>query len=107
MFPGIPETTFGAIRRTLPKIAIILGAAAISVSAYAQVDSGAIVGVVRDSSGALVANGSVTLTSQDTGATNTTSTNHEGEYTFSPVKIGVYTVVVDAPGLSRFEHKNI
>ena len=106
MFPGIPETTFGAIRRILKKITL-LGAAAISLSAYAQVDTGAIVGVVRDSSGALIANTSVTLTSQDTGATSTTTTNHEGEYTFSPVKIGVYTVVVEASGLSRFEHKNI
>ncbi len=79
----------------------------LSPPAVAQVDSGSVVGVVRDASGALIPHAQVTLTGQDTGSVTKVTANGEGEYTFSPVKIGVYTVAVDAPGFGRFEHKNV
>ena len=75
--------------------------------ALGQVDAGAVVGVVRDSTGASVPNGRVTLTSQDSGQTVSTVTNSSGEYTFSPVKVGLYRVTVEATGFSKFEHQNV
>ena len=66
--------------------------------AHAQVDQGAVTGVVEDSSGAAVANAQVTLTNLDTGLTLQRATNASGVYVFSPVKIGNYQVSATAPG---------
>ena len=74
---------------------------------WGQVDAGAVVGVVRDTSGALVPNSRVTLTSQDSGQVVTATANSSGEYTFSPVKIGTYTVLVEVSGFSRFQHRDV
>ena len=99
--------TFPVAHRRVLWLLILLIACVASGSAAAQVDSGSVVGVVRDNSGALVPNSRVTLTSQDSGQVVTATTNSSGEYTFSPVKIGVYTVSVESAGFNRFEHKDV
>jgi hypothetical protein len=66
--------------------------------ALAQVDQGAISGVVEDSSGAIVVGARVTLTDADTGLTQETTSNKSGIYTFSPFKIGKYSVSAAAAG---------
>ena len=106
MLTAVWERSFLAGRRGSCALAMA-GAVLLSSSLVAQVDSGSVVGVVRDVSGAVVPNSQITLTSQDTGFTVNTTANSQGEYTFSPVKIGVYTVTVDSSGFSRFEHKNV
>ncbi len=68
--------------------------------ALAQVDQGSITGVVQDSTGAVVANATVTLKNTDQGITLTTQSTNSGNYTFSPVRIGHYQVTVNAPGFS-------
>ena len=72
-----------------------------------QVDEGAINGVVQDSSGAAVPNAHVTLLNTDQGITLETATSAAGEYVFSPVRIGHYTVTVTAPGFSTTTQQNI
>ena len=64
----------------------------------AQVDTGSIQGTVSDQSGGVVADASVTLTSERTGAALTTTTSSDGVYKFSPVKIGSYKVEVSFKG---------
>ncbi|HEY1753958.1 MAG TPA: TonB-dependent receptor [Bryobacteraceae bacterium] len=66
----------------------------------AQIDQGTIAGTVSDSSGSVVPNAQVTLTENDTGLVLKSSTNKEGVYVFSPVKIGNYTVTASEPGFS-------
>jgi len=56
--------------------------------------AGAIVGLVRDASGAVVTGAKVTVTDVDHGIQLTLSTNNEGEYVASPLKIGQYSVTV-------------
>jgi hypothetical protein len=73
----------------------------------AQVDAGAIDGVVQDSSGAAVPNAHVTLLNTDQGITLETTTGSSGEYIFSPVRIGHYTVTVTAPGFSTTTQQNL
>jgi hypothetical protein len=68
---------------------------------WAQKDAGAIVGLVRDSSGALVAGAKVTVTDVDRGISVTLSTNDRGEYVASPLKIGRYTVTVEKQGFKK------
>ena len=74
---------------------------------FAQVDEGAINGVVQDSSGAAVPNAHVTLLNTDQGLTLDATTSANGEYIFSPVRIGHYTITVTAPGFSTTTQQNV
>ncbi|HEV2576309.1 MAG TPA: TonB-dependent receptor [Acidobacteriaceae bacterium] len=76
-------------------------------TAVAQVDQGAIIGVVTDSSGAVIPNAQVTVTETDTGLVLKAKTNGSGNYFFSPIKIGNYTVSASAPGFQTTEEKNV
>ena len=76
-------------------------------SAFGQVDQGSITGVVSDPSGAVVPNAKVTLLNTDIGLTLETTTNGSGEYTFSPVRIGQYSVSVSAAGFSTTTQQNL
>ncbi len=106
MSAGLKER-FSAATRCVLWLCVLLVALILSRPVLGQVDSGAVVGVVRDASGALIPNSRVTLTSQDSGRVVSTNTNSSGEYTFSPVKIGTYTISVESSGFSRFEHKDV
>jgi hypothetical protein len=75
--------------------------------AMAQVDQGAITGVVQDGTGALVSNAQVTVTNIDTGLVLQGSTNGSGVYVFSPLKIGNYTVSATAKGFERTIQENL
>jgi hypothetical protein len=68
---------------------------------WAQKDAGAIVGVVRDPSGAVVSAAKVTVTDVDRGISLTLTTNDQGEYVASPLHIGHYTVTVEKPGFKK------
>ncbi len=68
---------------------------------WGQKDAGAIIGLVRDSSGAVVAGAKVTVTDVDRGIALRLSTNSEGEYVASPLKIGRYIVTVEKAGFKK------
>ena len=70
-----------------------------SVSLRAQ-DAGTIFGTVNDASGAIVAGAKVTLLNVDTNSSQETRTDSSGDYIFTPVRIGNYTVKVDMAGFS-------
>src|SRR6516225_4065831 len=73
----------------------------------AQVDSGSILGTVYDQSGAVIPGAKVTLTSEGTGVSLTTTTNAEGVYKFSPVKIGTYRIDVANAGFASATAKGV
>ena len=68
---------------------------------WAQKDAGAIVGLVRESSGAVVAGTRVTGIDVDRNNQLTVSTNDAGEYVASPLRIGRYRVTVEKQGLKK------
>jgi hypothetical protein len=74
---------------------------------FGQVDEGSINGTVQDPTGAVVPGAQVTLLNTDQGITLTTTTNGAGQYTFSPVRIGHYSVSVSAPGFSTTNQQNL
>ncbi len=76
-------------------------------SAWGQVDQGSISGAVQDPSGAVVPNAAVTLVNTDQGLTLETHTSGSGIYTFSPVRLGHYKVIVTAPGFSTTTQENV
>ena len=68
---------------------------------HAQFEAAEVLGTVTDKTGAVVASASITLASKATGIQAKTSTDGNGNYTFSNVKIGAYTVTAEAPGFSK------
>ena len=74
---------------------------------FGQVDEGAISGTVADPTGAVVPNAKVTLLNTDQGLSLETTTGSNGEYSFSPVRIGNYTVTVTAPGFSTTNQEHL
>jgi hypothetical protein len=65
---------------------------------HAQVDTGSITGTVADSTGAVVGGAKVTLVNEGTGVTLSTNSGSDGNYVFSPVRIGSYKLEAAAQG---------
>src|SRR5215469_3844013 len=70
---------------------------------WPQASTSAVRGTVRDQSNAVVAGASVILTDTDTNVTSRTATNDAGLYMFPGVVPGPYRLVVEAPGMQKFE----
>ena len=73
----------------------------------AQVDEGSITGTVMDTSGAVVPGAHVTLLNKEQGLTIETIANGSGSYSFSPVRIGHYSVTAMAKGFEKTTQENI
>ncbi len=74
---------------------------ALSAPLLAQKDAGAIVGLVRDSSGAIVVGATVTITDAERGTSVSLTTNKDGEYVANPLHIGRYSVTVEKEGFKK------
>ena len=70
---------------------------------FAQFESAAVLGTVRDASGSTVAGAKITLTSTQTGVVQSTLTDSEGNYLFPSARIGTYTVSGQAAGFKTAE----
>jgi hypothetical protein len=68
--------------------------------AYAQFETAAVLGTVRDSSQAFVADAKVTLLNLGTGIETSASTDENGNYLFNNVKIGRYKATASKVGFS-------
>jgi Carboxypeptidase regulatory-like domain len=68
------------------------------IPASAQTVTGAIRGIVTDSTGAIVAGAKVTATNAATGVPTTTKTNPAGEYSIRFLPVGTYQLIVEASG---------
>jgi hypothetical protein len=75
--------------------------------AFGQVDQGSVSGTVQDASGAVVPNAKVTLLNKDVGLSLEATTKAGGEYIFTPVRIGNYSLSVTAPGFSTTTQENL
>ena len=60
-------------------------------------------GFVRDPTGAAIANAKPTVRNEETGASQTTTTNAEGLYRIDSIQGGNSALFVDAPGFKRFQ----
>ena len=65
--------------------------------------TGALTGTVKDPSGAVIPNATVTLTSVDTGQARTTMTGADGVYHFSLLAPGTYRVKIESSGFKPVE----
>ena len=74
---------------------------ALATPLWAQKDAGAIVGLVRDPSGAVVTGAKVTVTDVDRGQSFSATTNESGEYVASPLHVGRWVVAVEHAGFKK------
>ena len=76
-------------------------------AAYAQVTTASFYGNVADSSGAVIPSAAVTLTHEDTGATAAKISDTGGEFGFDFLRVGLYTLRIEAKGFKKFESRNM
>jgi Carboxypeptidase regulatory-like domain/TonB dependent receptor len=86
---------------TLVALGVLLAA---SVVRGQNAISGEVTGTVKDQTGAVVANATVTLESSDTGFTSTQMTGDTGTFRFSLVKPGTYTLNVSSDRFSKYKN---
>jgi hypothetical protein len=77
---------------------LILSLLFCSASAWAQKDTGAIDGTVKDASGKVVVGAKITVTDVERGTVIETVSNGVGDYTASPLKVGRYKISVAKAG---------
>ncbi len=74
---------------------------------YSQVTTATFYGIVTDPSGGLIPGAMVTLIHEGTSASATRTTNAAGEFAFDFLRVGAYTLRIEARGFKKFESKGI
>ena len=80
------------------KLAGISLALLVSLSASAQLPTATISGVVKDSSGAVIPDVTITVTSKETGQSRTSKSGSDGSYRFPALRVGSYEIRTEHPG---------
>ncbi len=94
-------------RRTLLLFFIVLLLGTLSSVVQAQRFDGTLRGDVSDESGAVVPDAKITLTNQDTGVSQTTTTTSAGSYIFPNLLAGTYTLSVERDGFQKYQRQGI
>lgn len=76
-------------------------------TAHAQFNNGAIAGTLRDSTGAVIPNATVTIRNVDTGVTTQRKTNGDGAYEALALIPGTYTVEATALGFNVAKNTSV
>jgi len=76
-------------------------------TALAQTSKGTLVGVARDSTGAVIPKATVDITDEATGAKRDGMTSSEGAFRFDAIDPGPYTIDVSSPGFAKYEVKGV
>ena len=79
----------------------------LAVPLSAQSVNATMSGIVRDQSGAVISNATVTLTNVGTNLSQTVKTNDAGEYNALNLPAASYRLEIDAPGFSHYVQKGI
>ena len=77
------------------------------VGAFGQGNQGSITGTITDTTGRAIPGASITVVNNDTNLAFTRLSGSDGTYTFSPIKIGVYTLTVSSSGFETRKQENI
>jgi Carboxypeptidase regulatory-like domain/TonB dependent receptor len=79
----------------------------LAVRLLAQVDTGAIVGTLRDASGAAVPSATITILEKSTNISTVVHSDDKGDYTSPPLRVGTYSVTAEAPGFKAETRDNL
>jgi len=87
---------------------VLLVIAMMTSGAMAQLSGkGAISGTVTDRTGAVIPNAAIVATNNDTGISTKTTTTGAGDYNFSNLDPGIYSLVTTAKGFETLSQKNV
>ena len=79
----------------------------VSVPASAQVDTGTILGTVKDQTGAVLPGATVTITHEGQALILSKVTRQDGTYIFTPIRTGAYAVEVEFEGFKKGVRRGI
>ena len=79
----------------------------ISIAAHAQVTTSTLVGLVRDASNAVIPGATVVATHEGTGVSREGVTDANGEFVFSALPAGPYTVKIELTGFKALENRGM
>ncbi|HEX4228818.1 MAG TPA: TonB-dependent receptor [Bryobacteraceae bacterium] len=102
---SVPRVLQFLNRASVAAAVCILGLGAVVLQA--QSIYGSVRGTVTDPNGGSVAGAKVTLTNEGTSETHATVTNSAGQYIFSQVVPGNYTISGESAGFKKFERKGV
>jgi hypothetical protein len=88
-------------------VVVLLWLIGLAMPGLAQVDAGTVVGTIKDSTGAVVPGATAAATEMDTGTKTTVKSESDGNFVITPLKIGRYSVAVEASGFQREVRHNI
>src|SRR6476661_1198113 len=86
---------------------IFVAALLLPLTAWGQQATAQLSGKVTDPSGAVVVGAKVTLMNPSTGVSRQTTTNKDGDYLFTLVPIGTYSVAVEESKFRKYEQNGI
>ena len=89
------------IRRKMKILGLCLLLLCPAACLWAQIDTATVAGRVTDATGATIPHAGITVTNTGTNFEYHATSNENGEWTISPVHIGVYRLSVSAEGFSR------
>ena len=84
------------MRSRLSAFLLVVAICLVPTTLPAQVDTGTIVGSVKDATGGVIPDATVVITNVGTGIKTTLKTGPDGTYVATPLKIGDYTVSAEA-----------
>jgi hypothetical protein len=89
--------------RSCPTLAVwVVLLLAAAGTAEAQVTTATLYGIVKDQTGALVPEATVTLVHDATAAARESATDHRGEFVFTSLPVGSYTIRIEKQGFKSY-----
>jgi len=85
----------------------LIAMSAFGAIASAQVTTATFYGIVNDPTGSAIPNATVVLIHEGTSATTTKKSDNAGEFGFDFLRVGSYTLRIEAGGFKRYESKGI
>lgn len=98
---------FYSVKNLTRAVSLLAIAFVISLSVFAQSNTGSITGVVTDPAGAVVPNATVRVTNQGTNETRTVLADSEGRYEALSLPTGIYTVAASGTGFQSTSLKDL
>src|SRR5262249_34239548 len=89
------------LQRLASVVAIALPLIAATHLVYGQSVTGTLLGTVTDPNNAVVAGATVTITEVHTNIKRSAATNEDGNYTFSNLALGTYSIEVERAGFKK------
>src|SRR5262245_43885129 len=88
-------------------LAVTLAMFVLPTLAHAQLTRGAISGTIRDTTGAVIAEATITATNVNTNQARQATTNGEGFYRFAAIEPGTYKIKIQKAGFAGAEARDI